>query len=697
MNFELLYPPTPASVPEELIKPSPAFKKEIGKVISSIIFFIGVYVLLIIAAVILSIYCIRFGFMIIITKPMFLTIVAGLGIAGIGIGVLIFLIKFIFAVSKFDNSGSVEIFEKDQPELFAFIRKLTEDTQTKFPKKIFISSDVNACVFYNSSFWSMFFPVRKNLQIGLGLVNSLNVSEFKAVLAHEFGHFSQKSMKLGSFVYNVNRIIYNMLYDNNSYSSLLGSWASGHAVLYFFTMITIKIVNSIQWILHKVYAVVNKSYMSLSRQMEFHADAVAASVSGSEHLITALRRIELADICYNTVINKYSDWYREKVASANFYPNQRTVLHFFANEFNLSLENNLPVITNEFVELSNTSRINYKNQWASHPSNEDRASHLRGINIHTETNTNSAWLLFRNKDELQQTLTNKLYEQSQLSDIQEKYDHEKFEERFNKEVSSRALPVFYKGYYDNRYIAEMDVENLVLSPVSMDISADYFSTEILALPKKIKSLQADIEVLKAIVSKQIDINTFDFDGKKYKTKDAPAILKQLDGELQVATNQLKEADENAFVYFFHRAIAKDITLANNIKTAYADFFTSLKNDEQFYNNCTKVFELFKRLYRGESSTMDMLREARDQYFNEFEASFKDQLRKLKTEGYFTSAPALEEDIDKFVNAQYQYLHDKGIINEEFDVLLKMLTKPSEILSNKRFEEYKTLLEMQVAE
>jgi Zn-dependent protease with chaperone function len=37
----------------------------------------------------------------------------------------------------------------------------------------------------------MFLPIKKNLQIGLGLVNSLNVSEFKAVMAHEFGHFTQ--------------------------------------------------------------------------------------------------------------------------------------------------------------------------------------------------------------------------------------------------------------------------------------------------------------------------------------------------------------------------------------------------------------------------------------------------------------------------------------------------------------------------
>jgi Zn-dependent protease with chaperone function len=46
---------------------------------------------------------------------------------------------------------------------------------------------------------------RKNLQIGIGLVNSVTVSEFKAVLAHEFGHFSQRSMKVAAIASSLSR------------------------------------------------------------------------------------------------------------------------------------------------------------------------------------------------------------------------------------------------------------------------------------------------------------------------------------------------------------------------------------------------------------------------------------------------------------------------------------------------------------
>src|SRR5690606_17844105 len=116
--------------------------------------------------------------------------------------------------------------EQEQPVLFEFIRTLSKETRTPFPKRIYLSSDVNAAVFYDSNFWSMLLPVRKNLQIGLALVNSVNLSELKAILAHEFGHFSQRSMKLGSYVYNVNQVIYNLLYDNDGYSSALQKWAN---------------------------------------------------------------------------------------------------------------------------------------------------------------------------------------------------------------------------------------------------------------------------------------------------------------------------------------------------------------------------------------------------------------------------------------------------------------------------------------
>ena len=186
LNFN--YPANPVNVPASVTEPKISFKKEVTRVMGNILLFFVVYIILFLLSIGLTIACFYGGVAIIVAIPRLTTILAGLGLIGLGVMVFVFLIKFLFAVTRYDRSGIIEVNEEEQPKLFAFIRQLTKDTQTPFPKKIFISPEVNACVFYDSSFWSMFLPIKKNLQIGLGLVNSLNVSEFKAVMSHEFGH-----------------------------------------------------------------------------------------------------------------------------------------------------------------------------------------------------------------------------------------------------------------------------------------------------------------------------------------------------------------------------------------------------------------------------------------------------------------------------------------------------------------------------
>ena len=211
------YPEKPKQGDPKIIEPSSQFKKEVFSVILSILLFFLVYLLLVAGAIALAIGCAYLGFFIVVNVPRVFTLLIGLALVLFGLLIVYFLFKFLFSSNKVDRSNLYEIKRADEPTLFEFIDRVNQETQSPKPKKIFLSNEVNAYVFYNSSFWSMFLPTKKNLAIGLGLVNALNLSEFKAVLAHEFGHFSQKSMKAGSYVYNVNKVIYSMLYENEEF------------------------------------------------------------------------------------------------------------------------------------------------------------------------------------------------------------------------------------------------------------------------------------------------------------------------------------------------------------------------------------------------------------------------------------------------------------------------------------------------
>ena len=219
MNTDL-YPKTPQNIPADFLKVPTAYKARAFYVLLAIVFFLVFYAGLIAATAYLVYLSVIYpmmdgGFYIILLK---------LGSIGGAVMLFIFTLKFLFKGAAKDNPANVEIKEEQFPKLFAFIRQLCEDTGAPFPKKVIVSSEINAAVFYNSTVWSLFLPVRKNLLIGLGLVNGLNLSEFKAVLAHEFGHFRQGSMKLGSYVYMANSIIHDMVYSRDSWDEMLEGW-----------------------------------------------------------------------------------------------------------------------------------------------------------------------------------------------------------------------------------------------------------------------------------------------------------------------------------------------------------------------------------------------------------------------------------------------------------------------------------------
>lgn len=690
-----IFPAAPKHVDSRTIDPSPQFRREVVKVLWAIVSFIFIYLVLVAGAILLALLCGYGGFMLIITFPKIFIIALGIGIAGVGIMVLYFLFKFVFSEHTVDRSNLIEITDKEHPRLFEFIRKVASETQTPMPKHVYLSPDVNASVFYDSGFWSMFLPVKKNLHIGLGLVNSVNLSEFKAIIAHEFGHFSQRSMKLGSYVYNVNKVIYNMLYDNDDYKETLQNWANFSNTFQIFADLTAGIVSGIQSVLKWQYTNINEGYMALSRQMEFHADSVAASVSGSQPLITSLRRIEVSGNCYNQVLSHYHTWYNKNRKAVNVFHDHTTLMLHFGTTHSLPVSEGLIQVSGDIFAGIPGCRVNIKDQWASHPPTDQREKHLNNLNIQAEYITLPAWCLFNDPEALQREVTGHLYREFKFPTEPELIEPSRFKALFMEENEQFTLDPVYKGFYDNRTIKSFELDTS-RDPISENSLDEVLTAETQLLPVRIQSIQAEIETLKLVCLKSSGIENFEFKSEKYSKDEASALLQTIYRESDEAKAALAQADRRIFL-LYHKLAGRQGN-ANEAGEAYAKLFGVSQSTDVKLSEIEYILKEVSQLFQGNVSLDTALVISRNMTGKEgpVKAGMRELLADESYKPYLTGEertaielfisknwiyyiePRLEsEAIDVFVNAMNTY----GIVLSKhlFDLKKKTLSRQSEVL------------------
>lgn len=664
------------------------------KAIGSILLFIATYFLLICFAIGSTVACAILGYTLFAYYMSGYTAMLALGLVSMGILILIFLVKFIFKKHVTDLTHLTEITRDQEPQLFLMIEEIVSEVKTDFPKKIYLSADVNAAVFYDSSFWSMFLPVKKNLQIGLGLVNSVSVIELRAILAHEFGHFSQRSMKVGSYVYNMNQIIYNMLYDNEGYDALAQKWADGSTYLAIFVGLAVKIIRGIQWILQKVYNIINLSYMSLSREMEFHADEVAANVTGSLPLITSLLRMELAEQSYQAVLNYYEGKISEAEKAQNIYPQQSYVMNFLAEKNNLPLDNNLPQVTLDHLNRYNKSKLVVKNQWASHPTTEDRVRRLEKLNLEIQNNDSKpASELFKNIEVLQNQLTEKIFAAISYSSPEVVKSKDQFIEAFVADHLQNSFDQVYNTYYDNKNPLVMDIENIPeTSDQSMLTLSDLFGDEALDNVYEFISLDSDINTLRQIQEGHYLVKSFDYDGTKYTPADSEVLIASLQSKSQEMKAKILINDVKIYQYFSQ--LAAKMGSESYLKSLYQKFFRiDIAIDDRF-----KVYSemVDKTGFIFQTTPFEMIKKNLI-ILKEVEIDFKKEIKYILEEDAFKDhiSEEISAKFNEYLSGDYTFFHDQEYKSDELGTLFSAINNYQTVMSKTYFGVKKQLLDYQV--
>ena len=153
-------------------------------------------------------------------------------------------------------------------ELFEDLRQIARDTDQVMPEEVYLVLDVNAWVGERGGF--MGFGSRRVMGLGLPLLQSLTVSELRAVLAHEFGHYDAGDTALGPWIYRTRATIGRTLRGLEHHSGLLQKPFRWYGLM--FLRVT----------------------QGVSRAQEFAADALAARVAGAAALQSGLRHVRSA-------------------------------------------------------------------------------------------------------------------------------------------------------------------------------------------------------------------------------------------------------------------------------------------------------------------------------------------------------------------------------------------------------------------
>jgi Zn-dependent protease with chaperone function len=458
-THKIPYPPSPEDVPAGLTDYPPSYVKQQNLLLAGLFVFLIVYLGLVLL----------FGMLVVwfaLTLSDFLVAkILGLVLCGT---FFLFLVKGFFKRLPVDKEMHIEITAEEQPVLFGFIHQLCEELGAPEPNQVFVAPDVNAAVIPRSSLMNLFVEPKKDLLIGLGLVNCVNLSEFKAVLAHEFGHFSQSAVA-SSYTYVTSQIIEDLIAGEDWFDRFIGWCKRQDTVIALFG----HVVSTCLWIGRKIlewlYKGITLQRLAVSREREFHADLVAVRAAGSNAVVHCLLRTEFGHQCFLQALDDLHTALDHKLYSNNLYLHQDCAAAVVRRK-KKNPKLGLPPVLNSPTDGKTIQVFDPEEEelnddlppmWRTHPSNSDREANAKAQFVAATTDHRSSWILFSNPTELKQRMTYKFYRMVfRIPRNADLTDARQVQEYIDNEHAETTYDPKYHGAYDDRPLEPGDLAEL---------------------------------------------------------------------------------------------------------------------------------------------------------------------------------------------------------------------------------------------
>jgi Zn-dependent protease with chaperone function len=301
----------------------------------------------------------------------------------------------------------------------------------------------------------------------------LNLSEFKAVMGHEFGHFAQGSGRIHSYIQVAFRVMI-ALHGGQTWVGKearavgRGGSRSGEAALV--RLFVLVFIGGPVWVMAKaaklIFYFIEVSRLSLSRNHEFHADRVAVSVAGSNAMVHGLARLKFADESLDEAIRVL-----DVAAQHNLYSRDLYFHHTKSAERLRKVRRNAALGLPPVLKRPEDGRkvhvfdqeddLGAPEMWSTHPQNIDREKNAKRVFVPADDDDRSPWILFADADELRERLTYKVYRRVfRMKKSIELDPPERVQRLIDDEHAEVTFDPKYFGAYDERFIAPGDIAEL---------------------------------------------------------------------------------------------------------------------------------------------------------------------------------------------------------------------------------------------
>lgn len=283
------------------------------------------------------------------------------------------VIKSLFVRVKDEDPGIV-LDLTSEPDFRALLDEVAAKVGTRPVDRVFLTPGTEIAVFERGGLGDQLRGhAERCLVLGLGVLEGLRINDFKAILAHEYGHFSNRDTAGGGFSLGVRR----------SMVSMAHALADGGAATWY---------NPAWWFFNAFYRIFLRISQGASRLQEVLADRWAAFSYGSDAFVRGFEHV----IARSVIFNAQADMAVEKVREA-----KQPLSNFYHTLREQPLQHEL------VSEHQKQAFEREPSPYDSHPAPRDRIAWVKALAIpepeaadHAE-----AWSMFKGREALERDMT----------------------------------------------------------------------------------------------------------------------------------------------------------------------------------------------------------------------------------------------------------------------------------------------------